>query len=656
MAKQGTILVVDDNKAVLNALEMLLAGVFREVITLRTPNQIEAILESGRVDVVLLDMNFSAGINTGNEGLYWLSRIKEYAAEIPVVLFTAYADIDLAVRAVKEGATDFVVKPWDNAKLVATLLAAYRLHESRREVKQLKAKEEVLKGQLSPERTVVWGESDVMRRVRQLIEKVAVTDANVLITGENGTGKEMLAREIHALSNRKYKEMIAVDMGTITESLFESELFGHIKGSFTDAHADRTGKFEAAEKSTLFLDEIGNLPYHLQAKLLTAIQRRSIVKVGSNTPIPIDIRLICATNRNLQEMVAKGEFREDLLYRINTIHVEIPPLRERKEDIIPLAERFMVHFCKQYDKGDIDGAIETRRYLIRKQDSLNNAFSANQLKQVKEIYHIDELLLEKQKIQDMNYRIGFIFLGVCLLLMLLFYLYTRYVSGKIAVIEKKTAEAALQAETDNIAKERLKSEISHDIRTPLNVVVGFAELLTGKEELDKETKREYGQMIQTNAESLLNYVNSILELSRLESGKIQYEDEECDIIQLCSEVLDKVNGREESTVSVSLQTDLKEQFARTDRRWFDTLLVSMLTPSENDTARYEAIIRIRRDRTRSALYFDVVNAPFAKVHFENKTSLIRHEINAHFIHYFGGIYKVQTEAEEGSTISFTIPC
>ena len=310
----------------------------------------------------------------------------------------------------------------------------------------------------------------------------------------------------------------------------------------------------------------------------------------------------------------------------------------------------------QYDKGDIDGAIETRRYLIRKQDSLNNAFSANQLKQVKEIYHIDELLLEKQKIQDMNYRIGFIFLGVCLLLMLLFYLYTRYVSGKIAVIEKKTAEAALQAETDNIAKERLKSEISHDIRTPLNVVVGFAELLTGKEELDKETKREYGQMIQTNAESLLNYVNSILELSRLESGKIQYEDEECDVIQLCSEVLDKVNGRGESTVSVSLQTDLKEQLARTDRRWFDTLLVSMLTPSENDTARYEAIIRIRRDRTRSALYFDVVNAPFAKVHFENKTSLIRHEINAHFIHYFGGIYKVQTEAEEGPTISFTIPC
>ena len=329
MAKQGTILVVDDNKAVLNALEMLLAGVFREVITLRTPNQIEAILESGRVDVVLLDMNFSAGINTGNEGLYWLSRIKEYAAEIPVVLFTAYADIDLAVRAVKEGATDFVVKPWDNAKLVATLLAAYRLHESRREVKQLKAKEEVLKGQLSPERTVVWGESDVMRRVRQLIEKVAVTDANVLITGENGTGKEIVAREIHALSGRKGEVMISVDMGAITETLFESELFGHVKGAFTDAREDRVGKFEAANKGTLFLDEIGNLSYALQSKLLATLQSRKVIRVGSNKPIDVDIRLICATNSDLPRMVKESTFREDLLYRINTIHVEVPPLRER---------------------------------------------------------------------------------------------------------------------------------------------------------------------------------------------------------------------------------------------------------------------------------------------------------------------------------------
>ena len=364
MAKQGTILVVDDNKAVLNALEMLLAGVFREVITLRTPNQIEAILESGRVDVVLLDMNFSAGINTGNEGLYWLSRIKEYAAEIPVVLFTAYADIDLAVRAVKEGATDFVVKPWDNAKLVATLLAAYRLHESRREVKQLKAKEEVLKGQLSPERTVVWGESDVMRRVRQLIEKVAVTDANVLITGENGTGKEIVAREIHALSGRRGEVMISVDMGAITETLFESELFGHVKGAFTDAREDRVGKFEAANKGTLFLDEIGNLSYALQSKLLATLQSRKVIRVGSNKPIDVNIRLICATNSDLPRMVKEGTFREDLLYRINTIHVEVPPLRERGNDILLLAEAFLRDYGRKYRKPDLSFSGETRQRLL----------------------------------------------------------------------------------------------------------------------------------------------------------------------------------------------------------------------------------------------------------------------------------------------------
>ena len=364
MAKQGTILVVDDNKAVLNALEMLLAGVFREVITLRTPNQIEAILESGRVDVVLLDMNFSAGINTGNEGLYWLSRIKEYAAEIPVVLFTAYADIDLAVRAVKEGATDFVVKPWDNAKFVATLLAAYRLHESRREVKQLKAKEEVLKGQLSPERTVVWGESDVMRRVRQLIEKVAVTDANVLITGENGTGKEIVAREIHALSGRKGEVMISVDMGAITETLFESELFGHVKGAFTDAREDRVGKFEAANKGTLFLDEIGNLSYALQSKLLATLQSRKVIRVGSNKPIDVNIRLICATNSDLSRMVKEGTFREDLLYRINTIHVEVPPLRERGNDILLLAEAFLRDYGRKYRKPDLSFSGETRQRLL----------------------------------------------------------------------------------------------------------------------------------------------------------------------------------------------------------------------------------------------------------------------------------------------------
>ena len=243
--------------------------------------------------------------------------------------------------------TDFIVKPWDNGKLVETLLNAAQNTSASEKKKKATAESATAAS------SMYWGESPVMQQLRMLVEKVAVTDANILITGENGTGKEMLAREIHVLSTRRRKEMISVDMGAITESLFESELFGHMKGSFTDAHADRPGKFEVADHSTLFLDEIGNLPYHLQAKLLTAIQRRSIVRVGSNTPVPIDIRLICATNRNLPEMADKGEFREDLLYRINTIHLEIPALRERPEDIIPLAERFITRFCKQYGKSPL---------------------------------------------------------------------------------------------------------------------------------------------------------------------------------------------------------------------------------------------------------------------------------------------------------------
>ena len=342
MSKSGTIIIVDDNKGVLTAVEILLKSYFSKVVTLSSPVTLITVMQEEMPEVILLDMNFTSGINTGNEGLFWLHEIKKVRPELPIVLFTAYADIELAIRGIKEGATDFIVKPWNNQKLVETLQTAA---QSVRNEKKGGARKESAGVQ-----PIYWGERRAMQQLRMLIEKVAVTDANILITGENGTGKEILAREIHALSNRRQKEMIAVDMGAITESLFESELFGHVKGSFTDAHTDRTGKFEAADKSTLFLDEIGNLPYHLQAKLLTAIQRRSIVRVGSNSPMPIDIRLICATNRNLQEMVDNGEFREDLLYRINTIHIEIPSLRERKEDIIPLAERFMIRFCKQYDK------------------------------------------------------------------------------------------------------------------------------------------------------------------------------------------------------------------------------------------------------------------------------------------------------------------
>lgn len=352
MNKPETILIVDDNKGVLTAVQLLLKNHFTRIITLSSPVTLPTVLREETPDVVLLDMNFTSGINTGNEGLFWLHEIKKLRPALPVVLFTAYADIDLAVRGIKEGATDFIVKPWDNQKLVETLQSA-----TSQPLKKPTKKE------TSPGSAMYWGESSAMRQLRLLIEKVAATDANILITGENGTGKEMLAREIHALSIRNNREMIAVDMGAITESLFESELFGHVKGSFTDAHADRTGKFEAANHSSLFLDEIGNLPYHLQAKLLTVLQRRSIIRVGSNEPIPIDIRLICATNRTLQEMVNRGEFREDLLYRINTIHVEIPPLRERKEDIVPLAEQFISRFCKQYDKAWITLSPSAREKL-----------------------------------------------------------------------------------------------------------------------------------------------------------------------------------------------------------------------------------------------------------------------------------------------------
>ena len=351
--KKGNILVVDDNKNVLTALRILLENYFENVTLMNSPKQLQTMIREFSPDIVLLDMNFSSGINTGNEGLYWLSEIKKQDADLPVVLFTAYADIDLAVKALKQGAADFVVKPWDNARLVATLQSAYALRESRKEVKQLREKQHVLQSELNKERDICWGVSKAMQELQRLIKKVALTDANILITGENGTGKEVVAREIYRLSPRNKEVLITVDMGAITESLFESELFGHVKGSFTDAKSDRTGKFEAANRGTLFLDEIGNLSYPLQAKILNALQSRTIIKVGDNRPIPIDIRLISATNRNLQESVRKGEFREDLLYRINTIQVEIPSLRERKEDIPLLAEFFLKKYARKYHKENI---------------------------------------------------------------------------------------------------------------------------------------------------------------------------------------------------------------------------------------------------------------------------------------------------------------
>lgn len=350
---QGRILVVDDNKNVLSALKILLNAHFEEVILLSSPNTLLAMVREKSPDVVLLDMNYSAGINTGNEGLFWLSEVKKVNSDLPVVLFTAYADIDLAVTALKKGASDFVVKPWDNAKLLATLQSALELRLSRKEVSKLKEKQYVLNSQLSRESDICWGDSPAMRELLRLVEKVAKTDVNVLITGENGTGKEVIARKIHQLSPRANESLVTVDMGAVTETLFESELFGHVKGSFTDAHSDRAGKMEAADKGTLFLDEIGNLSYPLQAKLLNALQSRQIIRVGSNKPVAVDIRLICATNHNLFLDVENGLFREDLLYRINTIQIEVPPLRSRQEDIPGLASFFLSRFAVKYNKTGI---------------------------------------------------------------------------------------------------------------------------------------------------------------------------------------------------------------------------------------------------------------------------------------------------------------
>ena len=378
--KNGNILIVDDNRGVLTALQLLLKPYFEGIITLPSPVTLPSVLRERSWQVVLLDMNFTSGINTGNEGLYWLHEIKKQCPTLPVVLFTAYADIDLAVRGIKEGATDFVVKPWNNQKLVETLLNAVSASETKSPANGPNARRTAENNHpLADIRNMYWGNSSAMQQLRLLVEKVASTDANILITGENGTGKEMLAREIHSLSPRNRQDMVSVDMGAVTESLFESELFGHVKGSFTDAHADRAGKFEAAGHSTLFLDEIGNLPYHLQAKLLTAIQRRSIVRVGSNTPIPVDIRLICATNRNLPEMVAKGEFREDLLYRINTIHLEIPSLRERPEWIfLPASPSRRVSSSSTCERtSSVSGSIVNRPASISAANSFSPAVSSS---------------------------------------------------------------------------------------------------------------------------------------------------------------------------------------------------------------------------------------------------------------------------------------
>jgi DNA-binding NtrC family response regulator len=348
---KGTILIVDDNKSVISALEMMLQYEVEKVISISSPTRIQEALEKNDVDIVLLDMNFQAGINSGNEGLFWMKEILKYDSNISVVMITAYGDVELAVKALREGAIDFILKPWDNKKLLATINAAWKLRTSRKEAVLLKNDNQFLKKEIRrTEEKIVLGASPTMINVMNIVRKVAATDANVLITGENGTGKELVAREIHNLSMRSNQLMVSVDMGSITETLFESEMFGHVKGAFTDAKEDRPGKFEIATKGTLFLDEIGNLSLQSQAKLLSVLQNRFIVRVGSNRPVPVDIRLICATNCILPSRVKEGLFREDLLYRINTIQIEVPPLRDRVDDIPVLAFHFLKVYCEKYNK------------------------------------------------------------------------------------------------------------------------------------------------------------------------------------------------------------------------------------------------------------------------------------------------------------------
>lgn len=352
---KGKVLVVDDNCGICAALKILLPRHFRVVEVIPSPKTLATRLRELRPDAVLLDMNFDTETNTGNEGLYWLSEIRRLVPCTEVVLFTAYADIRLAVEGMKRGAFDFVVKPYDNDRLVEILQRAC---------------DKALKGSgrgggeetpaAEPEEGMFWGGGRVMREVRDTVRKIAPTDANVLITGDNGTGKDVLAGEIHRLSERALHPMVSVDVGAISDSLFESELFGHVKGSFTGAFADHVGKIEAADGGTLFLDEIGNIPLHLQAKLLRVLQNRTVIRVGDTRPIGVNIRLICATNRNLEELVREGRFREDLYYRINTIHINLPPLRERADEILPLARLFAQRYARKYRRAveDIDPSGE----------------------------------------------------------------------------------------------------------------------------------------------------------------------------------------------------------------------------------------------------------------------------------------------------------
>ena len=348
--KNGRILIVDDNEDLLSAARIFLKRHFAQIDVEKNPESLPDLIQNEQYDVILLDMNFTKDVSSGKEGFHWLEKILAINPSSVVVLITAYGDEQTAVQAIKSGATDFVLKPWENEKLLATISSSMQLSQTRQEVVALKDRQKVISAELNSKFHDLIGESKAMQEVYKTIERVAETDANVLILGENGTGKELVARAIHAQSNRKNEAFINVDLGSITETLFESELFGHVKGAYTDAKEDRVGRFEAATKGTVFLDEIGNLSTPLQAKLLSTLQSRQIVRVGSNKIIDIDIRLVCATNMPLYEMVMKNTFRQDLVYRINTIEIDIPPLRDRTQDIPLLTNHFLKIYSSKYKK------------------------------------------------------------------------------------------------------------------------------------------------------------------------------------------------------------------------------------------------------------------------------------------------------------------
>lgn len=347
----GKILVIDDNEDLLFAAKMLLKKHAKEVMIEKDPRRIPFLISNNSYDVILLDMNFREDTTSGKEGFYWLKQIKEIDPKAVVILITAFGDVEMAVQALKEGATDFILKPWQNEKLLATLSSAIKLKESYNELDRLQKKQKQLQTDIKKPYIDIIGNSPSMRNIFSIIDKVAQTDANILILGENGTGKELIARAIHDRSLRKEEIFVGVDMGSITESLFESELFGHKRGAFTDAKEDRAGRFEVADKGTLFLDEIGNLSMPLQSKLLTVLQKREVTRIGTNKSLAVDIRLICATNMHVHEMVSKNSFRQDLLYRINTVEIFLPPLRERHDDIPILANHFLKTYAQKYRKN-----------------------------------------------------------------------------------------------------------------------------------------------------------------------------------------------------------------------------------------------------------------------------------------------------------------